>query len=175
MIGYLKKYVKEIISFLIGVLLTSLAFLLFQNNELKKEIITVEQPVIRWKTKTEIKTDTVVRNIVQPKYLTQTVIRTDTIKADTAVKIVQREYYTTISTDTITGQITAVVSGVNPTLDTLQYNLHIPIRTVTNEITVERTKYKQKHWNFTVGVGGGYGLINRKADIFIGGMVGYTF
>lgn len=175
MIGYVKKYVKEIISFLIGVLLTSLAFLLFQNNELKKEIITVEQPVIRWKTKTEIKTDTVVRNIVQPKYLTQTVIRTDTIKADTAVKIVQREYYTTISTDTITGQIKAVVSGVNPTLDTLKYNLHIPIRTVTNEITVERTKYKQKHWNWGITAGFGYGITTKRPDLFIGLGVQYSF
>lgn len=95
--------------------------------------------------------------------------------AKIAVNFVQREYYTTINTDTITGQIKAVVSGVNPTLDTLQYNLHIPIRTVTNEITIEKTKYKQKHWNFTVGIGGGYGLINRKADIFIDGMVGYSF
>lgn len=170
-----KKYIKEIISFAIGVLITSMVFLIFQNHELKQEIITVEKPVVKWQTKTEIKTDTIYKTISKPKYLTETVIRTDTIKADTAVNFVQKEYYTTINTDTITGQIKAVVSGVNPTLDTLQYNLHIPIRTVTNEITVERTKYKQKHWNFTVGVGGGYGLINRKADIFIGGMVGYSF
>lgn len=170
-----KKYLKEIISFAIGVLITSMVFLIFQNHELKQEIITVEKPVIKYQTKTEIKTDTIYKEFTKPKYLTETIIRTDTIKAHTAVNIVQREYYTTINTDTITGQIKAVVSGVNPTLDTLQYNFHIPIRTVTNEITVERTKYKQKHWNFTVGIGGGYGLINRKADIFIGGMVGYTF
>ena len=169
------NYIKEIISFAIGVLITSMVFLIFQNHELKQEIITVEKPVIKYQTKTEIKTDTIYKEFIKPKYLTETIIRTDTIKAHTAVNIVQREYYTTINTDTITGQIKAVVSGVNPTLDTLQYNFHIPIRTVTNEITVERTKYKQKHWNFTVGIGGGYGLINRKADIFVGGMVGYTF
>lgn len=170
-----KKYIKEIISFAIGVLITSMVFLIFQNHELKQEIITVEKPVIKYQTKIEVKTDTIFKEIIKPKYLTETIIRTDTIKADTAVNFVQREYYTTINTDTITGQIKAVVSGVNPTLDTLQYNLHIPIRTITNEITVERTKYKQKHWNFTVGIGGGYGLINRKADIFVGGMVGYSF
>lgn len=170
-----KKYIKEIISFSIGVLITSMVFLIFQNNKLKREIITVEKPVIKWQTKTEIKTDTIYKEIIKPKYLTETIIRTDTIKADTAINFVQREYYTTINTDTITGQIKAVVSGVNPTLDTLQYNLHIPIRTITNEITVERMKYKQKHWNFTVGIGGGYGLINRQADIFVGGMVGYSF
>lgn len=166
-----EKYIIYIICFVIGMLLGISITLLFN----KKEIITVEKPVIKWQTKTEIKTDTIYKKIIKPKYLTETIIRTDTIKADTAVNFVQREYYTTINTDTITGQIKAVVSGVNPTLDTLQYNLHIPIRTITNEITVERMKYKQKHWNFTVGIGAGYGLINRKADVFVGGIIGYSF
>ena len=170
-----KRYIKEIISFSIGAIIASMVFLICQNNELKQEIITVEKPVIKYQTKTEIKTDTIYNEVIKPKYLTETIIRTDTITADTAVNFVQREYYTTINTDTITGQIKAVVSGVNPTLDTLQYYLHIPIRTVTNEITVERTKYKQKHWNFTVGIGAGYGLINRKADVFVGGIIGYSF
>lgn len=171
----MKKYISEIIAFAVGVLITSMAFLLFQNHDLKKEIIEVEKPVIKWQTKTEIKTDTIYKEIIKPKYLTETIIRTDTIKVDTAVNFVQREYYTTINTDTITGQIKAVVSGVNPTLDTLQYNLHIPTRTITNTIETQTTKYKQKHWNFTVGIGAGYGLINRKADVFVGGIIGYSF
>ena len=171
----MKKYISEIIAFAIGVLITSMAFLLFQNRQLEKQIIEVEKPVIKWQTKTEIKTDTIYKEIIKPKYLTETIIRTDTIKVDTAVNFVQREYYTTINTDTITGQIKAVVSGVNPTLDTLQYNLHIPTRTITNTIETQTTKYKQKHWNFTVGIGAGYGLINRKADVFVGGIIGYSF
>lgn len=171
----MRKYISEIIAFAIGVLITSIAFLLFQNHELKKEIIEVEKPVIKYQTKTEIKTDTIYKEIIKPKYLTETIIRTDTIKADTAVNFVQREYYTTINTDTITGQIKAVVSGFNPSLDTLQYNLHIPTRTITNTMEIQTTKYKQKHWNFTVGIGAGYGLINRKADVFVGGIIGYSF
>lgn len=170
-----KKYIKELISFAIGVIVASMVFLICQNHELKQEIITVEKPVVKYQTKTEIKTDTIYKEIIKPKYLTETIIRTDTIKADTAVNFVQREYYTTINTDSITGQIKAVVSGVNPTLDTLQYNLHIPTRTITNTIETQTTKYKQKHWNFTVGVGAGYGLINRKADVFVGGIIGYSF
>lgn len=170
-----KKYIKEIISFSIGAIIASMVFLIFQNHELKQEIITVEKPVIKYQTKTEIKTDTVYKTISKPIYLTETVIRTDTIKADTAVNFVQREYYTTINTDTITGQIKAVVSGVNPTLDTLQYNLHIPIRTVTNEITVERTKYKQKHLNWGITAGFGYGITTKRPDLFIGLGVQYSF
>lgn len=171
----MKKYISEIIAFAIGVLITSMAFLLFQNRQLEKQIIEVEKPIVRTETKVITKTDTIYRTITKPKYITQTIIRTDTIKADTAVNYVQREYYTNINTDTITGQIKAVVSGFNPSLDTLQYNLHIPTRTITNTIEIQTTKYKQKHWNFTVGVGAGYGLINRKADVFVGGIIGYSF
>lgn len=170
-----KKYIKELISFAIGVIVASMVFLICQNHELKQEIITVEKPVVKYQTKTEIKTDTIYKEIIKPKYLTETIIRTDTIKADTAVNYVQREYYTNINTDTITGQIKAVVSGFNPSLDTLQYNLHIPTRTITNTMEIQTTKYKQKHWNFTVGIGAGYGLINRKADVFVGGIIGYSF
>lgn len=170
-----KKYIKEIISFAIGVLITSMVFLIFQNHELKQEIITVEKPVIKYQTKTEIKTDTIYKEIIKPKYLTETIIRTDTIKQDTILPIIQRDYFTSINTDSVSGEIYAKISGYNAVLDTLSYKLYIPTKTVTNTVETQITKYKQKHWNFTVGVGGGYGLINRKADIFVGGMVGYSF
>lgn len=169
------RYGKEILLFALGCAVTSICFLLFQNKELEKEIIEVEKPIVKVETKVITKTDTIYRTITKPKYITQTIIRTDTIKANTAVNYVQREYYTNINTDTITGQIKAVVSGFNPSLDTLQYNLHIPTRTITNTMEIQTTKYKQKHWNFTVGIGAGYGLINRKADVFVGGIIGYSF
>lgn len=170
-----KRYIKEIISFSIGVIITSMVFLICQNHELKKEIITVEKPVVKWQTKTEIKTDTIYKEIIKPKYLTETIIRTDTIKQDTILPIVQRDYLTSINTDSVSGEIYAKISGYNAVLDTLSYKLYIPTKTVTNTVETQITKYKQKHWNFTVGIGGGYGLINRKADIFVGGMVGYSF
>lgn len=171
----MKKHISEIIAFAIGVLITSIAFLLFQNHDLKKEIIEVEKPVVKTETKVVTKTDTIYKVITKPQYITEEVVRVDTIKANTAVNYIQREYYTNINTDTITGQIKAVVSGFNPSLDTLQYNLHIPTRTITNTMEIQTTKYKQKHWNFTVGVGAGYGVINRKADVFVGGIIGYSF
>lgn len=169
------RYGKEILLFALGCAFASICFLLFQNRELEKEIIEVEKPIVITETKVIAKTDTIYKTITKPKYITQTIIRTDTIKANTAVNYVQREYYTNINTDTITGQIKAVVSGFNPSLDTLQYNLHIPTRTITNTMEIQTTKYKQKHWNFTVGIGAGYGLINRKADVFVGGIIGYSF
>lgn len=171
----MKEHISEIIAFAIGVLITSIAFLLFQNRELGKEIIEVEKPVVKVQTKVVTKTDTIYKVITKPQNITETVIRTDTIKADTAVNYVQREYYTNINTDTITGQIKAVISGFNPSLDTLQYNLHIPTRTVTNTVTTQIIKPKVKHWNATVGVGIGWGLINKKPDIFLGGTIGFSF
>lgn len=173
--GIVKKYIKEIIAFVVGVLITSVIFLLYNNHNLKTELIEVEKPIVKVKTEVVTKTDTIYRTISKPTYLTETIIRTDTIKQDSVLPIVQREYYTNIDTDTVTGQIKAVVSGYNAELDTLQYNLIIPTKTITNSVETQITKYKQKHWNFTVGVGGGYGVINRKADIFVGGMVGYSF
>lgn len=169
------KYIKELISFAIGVIVTSMVFLICQNHKLKREIITVEKPVIKYQTKTEIKTDTIYKEIIKPKYLTETIIRTDTIKQETILPIVQRDYLTSINTDSVSGEIYAKISGYNAVLDTLSYKLYIPTKTVTNTVETQITKYKQKHWNFTVGIGGGYGLINRKADIFVGGMVGYSF
>lgn len=162
---------KYIICFVIGMLLGVSITLLFN----KQEIITVEKPVIKYQTKTEIKTDTIYKEIIKPKYLTETIIRTDTIKQDTILPIIQRDYFTSINTDSVSGEIYAKISGYNAVLDTLSYKLYIPTKTVTNTVETQITKYKQKHWNFTVGIGGGYGLINRKADIFVGGMVGYSF
>lgn len=171
----MKKYISEIIAFAVGVLITSMAFIIYNNHQLKQEITTIEKPVIKTETKVITKTDTIYKVITKPRYITQTIIRTDTIRANTAIDFIQREYYTNIQTDTVTGQIKAVVSGYNPSLDTLKYNIHIPTKTITNTIEIQTTKYKQKHWNFSVGVGAGYGLISKRVDVFVGGIVGYSF
>lgn len=62
---------KYIICFVIGMLLGVSITLLFN----KQEIITVEKPVIKYQTKTEIKTDTIYKEIIKPKYLTETIIQ----------------------------------------------------------------------------------------------------
>ena len=130
-----------------------------------------KETIIRIDTLTKI--DTLYKEIVKPTYIKEEVVRIDTIKTDRAIEIKQREYLTAINEDSIVGEIRAVISGYQPTLDTLSYNLTIPQRTIT--IEKETTKFKSKHFNFSVGVGFGYGVINRQADIFVGGMVGYSF
>lgn len=170
-----KKYLKEIISFAIGVLITSMVFLIFQNHELKKEIITVEKPVIKYQTKTEIKTDTIYKEIIKPKYLTETIIRTDTIKQDSVLPYIQRDYITSINTDSVSGEIYTKISGYNAVLDTLSYKLYIPTKTITNTEETQITKYKQKHLNWGITAGFGYGITTKRPDLFIGLGVQYSF
>lgn len=140
-----------------------------KNTNIPKQE-TITETIIRTDTLTKI--DTLYKEIVKPSYIKEEIVRIDTIKADRAIEIKQREYLTTINEDSIVGDIRAVVSGYEATLDTLSYNLSIPQRTITIE---KETTYKTKHFNFSVGVGFGYGVINRQADIFVGGMVGYSF
>lgn len=142
----------------------------------RKNIVPTEkitETIIKRDTIT--KTDTLIKEIISPKYIREEIVRIDTIKADTTLIYQRRTYLTQLNEDSISGEIKAVVSGYNAVLDTLQYNLIIPTKTITNTVETQITKYKQKHWNFTVGVGAGYGVLNRKADIFVGGMVGYSF
>ncbi len=74
---------------------------------------------------------------------------------DVPVPIVQKRYEDSL--------YTAWVSGFEPNLDSLR--LHMP--EVTNTIT--KTVYEPTPLlTFGVQVGGGYGLINRKPDIYVG-------
>ena len=169
------KWFNYIIAFVVGVLITSIAFILYNNHNLKREIIEVEKPIVKVETKEVVKYDTIIKTVPQPIHITETIIRTDTIKADTILPYIQREYNIPIDTDTVKGLINATVSGYNAKIDTLAYNLIIPTKTITNSIETQITKYKKQHWRFTVGVGCGYGIINKRGDIFVGGIVGYSF
>lgn len=169
------RYGKDILVFCLGAAMASIFFLLFQNIELEKEIIEVEKPIVRTETKIETKTDTIFKTITKPQYITQTIIKTDTIKADTVIPYIEREYITSIDTDSINGEIKATVSGYNAVLDTLSYRLNIPTKTITNTIETQITKYKVKHWNWGVTAGFGYGVTTKRPDLFIGLGVQFSF
>lgn len=170
-----KRYIKEIISFSIGAIIASMVFLICQNHELKQEIITVEKPVIKYQTKIEVKTDTIYKEFIKPKYLTETIIRTDTIKQDSVLPYIQRDYITSINTDSVSGEIYTKISGYNAVLDTLSYKLYIPTKTITNTVETQITKYKQKHLNWGITAGFGYGITTKRPDLFIGLGVQYSF
>lgn len=65
------------------------------------------------------------------------------------------------------------ISGFQPNIDSINY--HIPKQTVYIDRTIEVEKPKsfwQDRFVFTVGVYGGYGIIHKQPDIFIGAGVG---
>ena len=56
-------------------------------------------------------------------------------------------------------------------------NLDIRLKTmrVDNYTTIEKpTIYKQPKWSVNIGIGGGYGIINKKPDIYVGVTLGYN-
>lgn len=140
-----------------------------QNNNLQQETIT--ETII--KTDTIVKTDTLIKEIIKPEHLTETIIRTDTIKADTAINLVKREYYTEINDDSIRGEIRAVISGYNPSLDSLNYNFIIPTKEIISEKEIIKERLKKQRCNIGFFVGPSYNVINRSVDLSIG--VGLTF
>ena len=55
-------------------------------------------------------------------------------------------------------------------------NLDIRLKTmrVDNYTKIEKQKpQKQNKWGVTIGIGGGYGLIQKKPDIYVGVTLGY--
>lgn len=144
-------------------------------------VLTYHPTDVKTTVKTVVKTDTItnvierVDTIYKPKPVETTIIRTDTIKADTILTYESKRYNVPVASDSINGEIEAVVSGVDVALDTINWRLSFPVRTVTNTITTEKVIKQKTHLNWGVGVGAGYGLINRQPDIFVGFGVMYSF
>lgn len=144
-------------------------------------VLTYHPTTVKETVKTVIKTDTItnvierVDTVYRPKPVETTIIRTDTIKADTILTYESKRYNVPVASDSINGEIEAVVSGVDVALDTINWRLSFPVRTVTNTITTEKVIKQKTHLNWGVGVGAGYGLINRQPDIFVGFSVIWSF
>lgn len=173
--NWIRENINLVISFCIGVIITSLLFIIFQKQKEIETIREIEKPIITEVTTTKTDTIYLTKSIPNPDLITETILRIDTIREYTEIPIIRKEYRTIINEDSIKGEIYAEISGYKANLDTLTYKLNIPIYSTERTITEQITKVKTKHFNFMVGVGGGYGLINRKPDVFIGAMVGYSF
>ena len=140
----------------------------------------LKQPDIQ--TKVEVKTDTltvtktdtvpqyITKTITKPKYVKEEIIRHDTLyNAPLSVKTYEDSITTTNDAKV---QYRATVSGYEQSLDTIEFNVKYPMvtNTITNTITNEKTITKYKNPKITAGIaaGAGYGIINKKPDIFIG-------
>lgn len=123
------------------------------ENSLKTDTITI----------TKIDTVTVLKPVVQYRYITQvitdTLYNTDSVLVPVRIPIESKTYQDST--------YRAVVSGYRASLDTIQvYPIHT-YTTITNIIT------KQKRFNIGVQAGVGYGCFNKKPDIYVGLGVSY--
>ena len=110
-------------------------------------------PVLKYKT--HYKTDTIVKN------------------GDTIQIPIDRYVYVDTLSDSVSYK--AILRGYRASLDSIVINY--PQRTIerlkTQTITLQ--KVKVKHWNYGINAGVGYGIINRKPDVFVGFTFGYSF
>ena len=82
------------------------------------------------------------------------------------------------STDTV--KYNAYISGRSyqdedyPKLDSIKFYIkHKYYQTNTTTIIEKQKPQKQNKWGVTIGIGGGYGLIQKKPDIYVGVTLGY--
>lgn len=120
-----------------------------------------------------VKTDTITitKEIIKPvpqvitKFRTDTIITTD---IDTVfLPIEQKQYLTEVNNDSVKGQIKAVISGYNASLDTLQYNLSFQEKTLL--------KRKKWGWNVSLGCGVGYDLQQKQFEPVVALTFGFGY
>lgn len=144
-------------------------------------VLTYHPTTVKESVKTVVKTDTItqyierVDTVIKPRPVYTEILRIDTVKADTVLVYESKRYNVPVRTDSVNGEIGVVASGVDVSVDSVDWRLQIPYRTVTNTIERERVIKQKTHLNWGIGVGAGYGLINRKPDIFVGASVIWSF
>lgn len=123
------------------------------ENSLKTDTITINK----------IDTVTVLKPVVQYRYITQvitdTLCNTDSVLVPVQIPIESKTYQDST--------YRAVISGYRTNLDTIQV---YPIHTYT---TIINTIVKQKRFNIGIQAGVGYGFFNKKPDIYVGLGVSY--
>ena len=155
-----------IISIILSILF-NLIYIKYNNiyNNKNNNIDTVE--IV--KVDSFIKKDTVTKWYPKPveiKIRDTIYLSTDSVKTEGDSILLPRETKTYEDST-----YRAVVSGFKPSLDTLM------VFPKTIYITKEKVREieKKQRWNYGVGVGLGYGMFNKKFDVYAGFTVGYSF
>lgn len=144
-------------------------------------VLTYHPTTVKEVVKTTVKTDTITQYITRcdtvyrPKPVTTEILRVDTVRADTVLVYESKKYNVPVSTDSVSGEIDVVASGVDVAVDSVMWRLQIPTRTITNTIETEKVITKKTHLNWGIGIGYGFGIIHRQPDLFIGASVMYSF
>ena len=155
-----------IISFIICFIASGLLLKKYQNKPevIKTDTVTVTDTF--WKDTTIIEKEFVPKYVIKKKVDTLYLENGDTLNLVTE----QKKYEKSLVSDKDTADLEIYVSGIETSLDSLK--MRLKTHTVTN--TIEITKYverKKTIWNrfhFEPQVGIGYGLTNKKTDIYVG-------
>lgn len=131
-----------------------------------KQIDTVTVTDTCWKDTTIVEKEFVPKEVIKKKVDTLYLQNGDTLNLITESK----RYDRSLVSNKDTADVEIYTTGINTSLDSLKWRLKT--HTVTN--TVEITKYIQKnktikdriHLEPQVGVG--YGLINKRVDVYVG-------
>ena len=156
---------KKLIYILSIILIISLALNVHQCNRKKdKEYVNIEKEVIVEKTdtiiQTKLKTDTIYFNDIQYK--------TINVRDTVWIEAKNREYKDSTEDYDIT------INAVK--LNNYQLNIHKRDSiTYTKEIIKNVYNKKKYHFNHGISLGVGYGVFNKRPDLFIGYSVMYSF
>lgn len=167
------KYTKYIIP---ALFIVTILFCCFRGCNKSTE---AQQPATDTVVVTETDTIHETTSVVHffPKPIKEVEVRWDTVRKDTILPIVSRTYSDTIrKEDGAELRYIASVSGHNPSLDSISFDLTYPKIIETNTVTVTK-KFIQKAPRVSVGLqtGFGYGVFNKKPDLYVGFGFSYRF
>ena len=140
----------------------------------------------RTEIKTKVETDTVFQERIDTIHLTHTVTRyrpqptrTDTIfVTDAQTQEVAQHIKKTYEVDSLHIDTTCtppasvnyhlLVRTDNNDVDSIALRFNVNYPKITQTQTITKTITKKKRWNYGIQTGFGYGIYNRKPDLYIG-------
>lgn len=140
----------------------------------------------RTEIKTKVETDTVFQERIDTIHFTHTVTRyrpqptrTDTIfVTDTQTQEVAQHIKKTYEVDSLHIDTTSTPHGIvnyhllvrtdNYDVDSIALRFNVDYPKIIQTQTITKTITKKKHWNYGIQTGLGYGVYNRKPDLYIG-------
>ena len=141
---------------------------------------------------TKVETDTVFQERIDTIHITHTVTRyrpqptrTDTIFiTDTQTQEVAQHIKKTYEVDSLQIDTTSTPHGMvsyhllvrtdNYDVDSIALRFNVDYPKITQTQTITKTVTRKKRWNYGIQTGLGYGVYNRKPDLYIGVGIQYN-
>lgn len=158
-----KVFLFILSTFIVGLIL----FIIFDNKTSQNANMGHLEPI---KVDSIVRTETIYVEVPVEKIKYKEITKVESVYVEVPVTqekipFLQKHYQDSIAD--------IYISGFQPSLDSINY--HIPKQTIYVDRTIEvpqTKKWYEDRFVFTVGVYGGYGIIHKQPDIFIGAGVG---